>query len=393
MTETILRDALEYHRRGWSIIPMRLAEKKPVVPWKRYQDSQAAESTIRRWFGPESNHGIAVIFGHVSNGLVSRDFDTMVAYEDWATGQPDLAAFLPTVETHRGRHVYCRADVEHVGEIRAKLGKPNTTGAIICPDGELRAGVGCYSVVPPSKHPSGTAYRWLNPPSDFPVLNLIEAGLFSYRRATEENRGQQRTTDDMGGGCGFDASGWVSNVEIHLAIEETLPKRHGMRNRCIFELARSLKAIPGLAAKSPTELRPIVRVWHMQALSVIETKPFEETWIDFLRAWPEVKFPKGETPMSEALARAAAAKLPVVALKYEQQELRLLVSLCRELQKGSKDKPFFLSCRKAGTELGVDHTTANRWFFLLVQDGVLELVRKGSEASGKASRYRYIADH
>jgi hypothetical protein len=44
--------------------------------------------------------------------------------------------------------------------------------------------------------------------------------------------------------------------------------------------------------------------------------------------------------------------------------------------------------------LGVDHSTANRWLFLLASEaeGVLRLDSKGSQQSRRASRYRYLSD-
>jgi len=398
MTETNLDAALEYRRLGWSIIPMRLAEKKPAVRWKRYQSASAGESTVRRWFCPGSTHGIAVVFGQASGGLASRDFDSMTAYEDWKTSHPDLAASLPTVETRRGRHVYCRTEPDHVREIRARLGKPDGTGAINCLDGELRAGVGCYSVVPPSKHPSGAAYRWLNPLVELPILNLVESGFViltddtERTEKTEDNGGQQRTTEAIGGeeGVQFGGLPWDSNIKQ--SVHDTLPTSPGMRNNRVFELARTLKAIPKLSGANDTDLRPYVRYWHRQALPFIATKPFEETWIDFLKGWSKVKFPKGTEPMVEILKRAVDAPPPKEAGEYDDSRLKFLVSLCRELQRASGDAPFFLSCRKVEELVGVSFKSASRWLFMLVKDGVLELVKQGTMKNRQASRYRYLGE-
>lgn len=82
--------------------------------------------------------------------------------------------------------------------------------------------------------------------------------------------------------------------------------------------------------------------------------------------------------------------LPKIAAEYEQSDLRLLVALCRELQRACGDGPFYLSCRTAGTLLNVTHTTAWRWLFLLEQDDVIRVVSRGSQQSKKASRYRYL---
>ena len=396
MTSGVLEAAFEYGQLGWSIIPIRLAEKKPATRWKRFQRVRATEKTIRRWVGGESSYGIAVVFGEISGGLVSRDFDSMSSYEDWRLEYPQFAKAFPTVQTPRGRHVYCRASEQNVRHIRQMMGAPDGTGAIRLLDGELRVGVGCYSVVPPSQHPNGENYLWLNRPHGLQCLDLLTTGLVpdpsgtertERTEQTEENGGQQRKTEAMEGG-GLNGLPW--NSEIQRAVLDTVPIGVGVRNKCVFELARTLKAIPELSTLPGMHLRPYVEIWYQQALPVIATKPFEESWIDFLKGWPRVKYPKGSEPMVEILARVEIAECPKEAAGFEQERLRRLVCLCRELQRESRDVPFFLSCRKAGEVLGVSRTTISRWLFLLLEEGLLELVRKGSAKSGQASRYRYL---
>lgn len=174
-----LQAALDYRRRGWSVIPMAMDTKHPTVRWKRYQRNRATERTIRKWFS-NGEHGIAVVFGAISGNLVSRDFDTMEAYERWAADHPDLAAKLPTVATRRGMHVYATATEKHVADFRCSIGKPDGTGAIQVAAGELRCGVGCYSVLPPSVHPSGAVYRWEIPLPDGPLpeIDVFVAGFY-----------------------------------------------------------------------------------------------------------------------------------------------------------------------------------------------------------------------
>ena len=179
---------------------------------------------------------------------------------------------------------------------------------------------------------------------------------------------------------------------IDAAIVESLPTGPGQRHRQVFELARALKAIPQVADADPGELTEYVKRWHCLALDAISTKPIEETRIDFLKAWPNVKFPKGTEPMALVFERAKATDLPDVAYQYETPAMRYLVAICRELQRAAGTTPFYLACRTAGKLLGVDHVTANRWLFLLVTDEVLVEVTKGSRVTGKASRYRYTMD-
>jgi hypothetical protein len=177
-------------------------------------------------------------------------------------------------------------------------------------------------------------------------------------------------------------------------LEHTLPPTVGHRNHQVFELARALKSIPRLADAAADDLEPLVRRWHELGVArgVIGTRPFEETWIDFLYAYPRVKFPKGAEPMTAIFQRARSADPPPAALRYEHLGLRLLVALCRELQRVSGEKPFFLGCRTAGKLLGVDHVTAWRWLFLLQHHHVIHEEEKGDWRKRRASRYRYLAD-
>ncbi len=390
-----LSEALGYRRRGWSIIPIKAGTKRPACQrWKGFQTEPAGERLLHKWFANGNGDGMAVVLGPVSGRLVCRDFDTMEGYDTWRRSHSDLAGSLPTVATARGRHVYFVADQANI---------------ITLSDGELR-GAG-YCLLPPSRHPSGTTYTWLIPLPDGP-LPLIEdvsaAGFLDSTphatertESTQENRGLLMITEAIKG-----VSGEVGSTSPSLAsvareddrdldqlIRDSLPTHTGRRNRQVFELARVLKSVPWLADAGAAGLKPHVQRWHDLGLAkgVIGTVPFEETWIDFLQSWPKVKSPKGAERMTAIFEAVQAAPVPKVALQYEQQGLRLLVGLCRELQCRAGDEPFFLACRTAGNLLGVDHTTAWRWLFLLGHDGIVEEVEKGNRRRRRASRYRYVA--
>ena len=96
--------------------------------------------------------------------------------------------------------------------------------------------------------------------------------------------------------------------------------------------------------------------------------------------------------MTAIFERAVREPMPEVAEDYDQDELRLLVALCRELQRSAGGGPFYLSCRTAGRLLGVDYSTANRWLFLMANDGILEVAEPGNRAQRKAARYRYLGE-
>ena len=333
-------------------------------------------------------------------------------------------------------HVYFTARQEQVDEIRCRIRKPDGVGAIKCTDGELRVGVGCYSVLPPSRHPRGGFYRWDLPilAEAPPLVDLIEAGFATAIDAEACNRDAQRGTEAMtsvvSGYSVHSVDSGVSDVSVHSedsdisvlsgvsgvsalsAVSAPLccigeegdrsdEIERGSWSRCRqvqgaqragICFGPSMKAIPGVSDAPAKDCKAFVQRWHELAKPVITTKPFEETWIDFLKAWSNVKFPKGSEPLTIALKAALESLAPKVAAQFEQQQLRLLVGLCRELTLTAAPNPFFLSCRTAGNLVGVDYSTASRWLFLLVVEGVLKIAVKGGRDSQRATRYEYLGD-
>ena len=384
--------ALYYHRLVWCIIPIPYGSKKAQIKWGKYQESRPDEEQARRWFA-NGEINIAVVLGEVSGDLVCRDFDTVEEYQSWAKTHLDLAAKLPTVRTAHGYHVYFEARLDGIKYVS---------------NGELRASGG-YCLLAPSVHPNGTVYKWLNPPTrnNLLVLDPEKAGFMSDVTEHTENTEQTEKTEQTEAIEGKGVREALTRKkrktktkvkvesEVEAAIRATQPEEFGTRNRRIFEFARALKSLPQYADADPKELREIVKVWHKRALPNIRTKEFEETWIDFLKAWPRIKYAKGKEPMSKTFEKAIQLELPKIAMKKypNNSKLKILVSLCRELQRAAGNGPFFLSVRTAGSLLKVSPMQVSRWFFLLQSDGILELVSKGgtAETVRQASRYRYVA--
>ena len=368
----LLRQALQYHQLGWSIIPIPYRRKAAQVKWSKYQQTRADEKQLRKWFAKD-NRNIAVVLGSVSGNLACRDFDTMAEHELWAKNHPELARLLPTVKTAKGMHVYFKGPVHGIRRV---------------PNGELR-GAGGYCLLPPSVHPSGATYEWRNLPLNGNLLE-IDPQLAGFTQNVTEQTEQTEKTEQSEQ---IEAIAGESAVEK--AVAETLPREFGTRNRCVFEFARAVKSLPQFAGAEPTELRELVKMWHERALPTMRTKGFEDTWIDFLKAWPRIKYAKGQEPMTQIFEKAIQLDPPSIAVeKYPgNSKLTILTSLCRELQRAAGENPFFLSARTAGRLLNVSPMQASRWFFLLQSDGILKLVSKGgtAETVRQASRYRYIA--
>jgi hypothetical protein len=347
----LLHHALEYAAGyGWCLIPTK--EKRAACQWKHFQNLAPDGRTLTRLFSRPGVDGIALISGPVSNNAACRDFDVEEAYFTWARGRPDLAAILPTVRTARGFHVWHRGP-----ECYLDLS-----------DGEYRGTSKQYTLLPPSRHPSGATYHWIVPLPDgpLPAIDPEAAGLIT--------QGTQATHQRIA--C-------VPSAVVD-AIEATLPSGPGQRNRQIFDFARRLKGIRDLDA-SPAALKVYVTEWHRRALPVITTKDFGETWADFHVAWLAVKRPHGTT--IKAAYESVIAAEPIDG----SVEAGQLAALCRKLRK--TDRTFFLSVRMVGELFGLPRMTAWRLLKVLEFNHVIELIRPGSKGGDKreAAEYRYIA--
>lgn len=355
--------ALQYRRRGWSIIPV--IEKRAAGTWRPFQDQLADENTLRRLFRRPGITGLAVVLGAVSGGLACRDFDDADSYRNWAAENPTDAATLPTAETARGYHVYGRLDTEAFSTFA---------------DGELRADSRHYTVLPPAVHPSGFVYHWLNPlPEIGESLNALPVSLVSNVDA--KNTRQPKTTQ---ANPLHRYHSPLSESEICELITGFLPSGFGQRNRKLFDLARFLKSI--VSGDDTTELRAIVRSWHRLALASIRTKDFSESWSDFVIAWQNIKHPIGVS-WSKAVADADKDE-PDIAQDYDGN-LRRLVALCWQLSKQWGTESFPLACDVAGEYLGVSKMTAWRMLKTLQFDGVIRVVKKGSNLTERASEYLF----
>lgn len=183
-----------------------------------------------------------------------------------------------------------------------------------------------------------------------------------------------------------DDSSHISVLSVGDVITSSIPESEGQRNRCLFELARWVKA--KMPNANDGELRSIVKQWHEVSLPYIGTKEFATSWYDFRRGLDSVKYPAGTT-LAEIIGEIDMdAQIPdgITQLGYGEKANKL-VRICMRLQHQAGFSPFFLSSRQAGDLLGVHYTDAAKMLWALKTDGVIELVSQG--AGNRASRYRY----
>ncbi len=182
--EGLFKKAEEYLKQGFSVIPVMLipetGRKVALVDWKKYQLSPPPLEELKEWFikadfpalkSGKNKLGVAIITGRVSRNLVVIDFDGKEALKDFLPELYEIneglyEKFVNTwiVETGKGFHYYFKI-LDPKDEFHNRIG--------------IREGIdiraeGGYVVAPPSPHPSGKIYRFVNRPEKIAELGWEE---------------------------------------------------------------------------------------------------------------------------------------------------------------------------------------------------------------------------
>jgi hypothetical protein len=148
---TIFDYALWYTESGFSVIPIKPRNKEPLAKWKEYQKRKPTVDEVESWFKDKTPEdvGIGIVCGPVSGNLVVLDFDKP---EMWERLNPTYfeGEHLVSITGSGKRHLYLGSKTPV-----AKT-KINAVGLDI-------QGEGAYVVAPPSIHPSGGVYRFIDP--------------------------------------------------------------------------------------------------------------------------------------------------------------------------------------------------------------------------------------
>lgn len=398
-----LQAALRYAGLGWRVVPVWRArngvctcrkgercDRPAKHPRTRhgYKDATTDPKKIRAWKWETANVGIAT--GRES-GLLVLDIDPRNGGLDGMEAlQKELGRLPggPVVETSgAGCHLYF---THPEGEIRKFL---EADGVDIKTDGGL-------VIAPPSIHPSGEEYRWAarpqdKPPPDLPqswVRRLAAPAVTKTAETTKDIRRPRKTTRRR-----KTPPGGLDELKfVDQCIQKTLPQKRGKRHHELFRLARYLQGHREVAQWPLARFRPIVDRWYELAVEILGAEAInataDENWWDFSEGWGQVKYPGEEGLMTILLERAKQAEPPAVAREYQSPETRLLIALCRELQREAGDQPFFLATTTIEKHLGLDRMRAWRWLQGLVRDGVLECVDPGSSKQRRPGQFRYLGD-
>ncbi|MEZ4641742.1 MAG: bifunctional DNA primase/polymerase [Chloroflexota bacterium] len=196
--------ALSYRAAGLSVIPVGRDKRPywsrlPQLPdpkrpgrtkgvWQPFRQQVADEAQLVSWFS-DGRANVGLVGGLVSGGLLVLDFDhdAVAIFPAWQQALGALAADLPVVATRKGFHVYLR------------LPNPGGNRTLAwSEDGRKRIetrGEGGYVLAPPSRHPSGHIYHWLQ--GDQTTIPAVAAVTAVFTVAAQFNERPQLVCTEM----------------------------------------------------------------------------------------------------------------------------------------------------------------------------------------------------
>jgi hypothetical protein len=140
---------------GIHVFPIQFASKLPEPGSRGFKDATTNPAVIRRWFGGNFRRNLAARTGQISRVWV-LDADSLEALEQFEACHGKLPATLQS-RTGRGVHFWLKTPIVPV---------QNSVGRV-WPGIDVRGENG-YVLVPPSLHPDGIPYGWINPSA--PIL-------------------------------------------------------------------------------------------------------------------------------------------------------------------------------------------------------------------------------
>ena len=155
-----------------------------------------------------------------------------------------------------------------------------------------------------------------------------------------------------------------------------IPKEFGMRNTCVFQLARYVKGVVPEATQD--ELYTIVSHWFETFKTNIRTQDLSVTWVEFQTAWAAVLCPRGNV-LNEALSQPCDLPPQMRDHRYGPKGERLL-TICCQLARHHAPAPFFLSARQAGELISLDYSDAAKFLKVFCLNGFIRCVEQGTRS-------------
>lgn len=160
MGDTMLKHALDYLARGWSIVPCKPFTKQPYVKWRDYQTRKPTPAEVHTWWRKWPRAGIALVTGTLS-GIAVVDIDQK---SGGTTAGHEITPLM--AKTPGGTHLFYETNGRGPAPTGANYDSPGGKA-------DLR-GDGGYVLLPPSLHPSGQRYKWIVQGEPSPIPGWVE---------------------------------------------------------------------------------------------------------------------------------------------------------------------------------------------------------------------------
>jgi hypothetical protein len=160
-------------------------------------------------------------------------------------------------------------------------------------------------------------------------------------------------------------------------------------NKQLHELAREIRGLEKKRGRRlrATQYKMIFDKWESVSRPFLKAE--HDYFTELLAKLDCVTVPKGET-LKAAFERAKVKPPPAKVLLIGNDGLRLLASLCRELQEMAGDQPFMLCQMNVAKLFGhSDHKNISNWIRALKTLGLLKL-KEAAIPNARAARYFYV---
>jgi len=169
-------------------------------------------------------------------------------------------------------------------------------------------------------------------------------------------------------------------------------KKPHTSNKQLHELAREIRGVEKRGGRRlrATQYRTIFDRWESASGPFLQ--PGHDYFTELLAKLDFVTVPQGET-LQAAFERAKRREPPEKVLLIPNEGVRLLASLCRELQEMAGDQPFMLSQSSVAKLFGhFSHRTISNWIRALK---TLDVLRPAEAAipRARAGRYFYVGSN
>ena len=411
-TSFLLRQAEYAHDMGLCPIPMQAGTKKPAIIYSHVIDkgNRPSLETLRDWWRRNPDWNVGLLLGSNSGGVMALDFDDRNDYRSWAGTKPELAAWLPTVQTRDGFHVYFQTTEKFTASHDLR-----SHGL----SGELK-GDGTLTVFPGSIV-DGHTYSWvIQPePTGIPPVCLATSGLVpesflstihnftqTATQKTKRNRSKsQKSKNTVNNGKSQEGTQSVTQSvpqsvpqspppntkQTQFSVFDFAIQRQGQRNNTLLKLAAALGNEAGPQGVDPDEASRWHDDWFNQfgELCSTDRETSELEFLDMLDRY------RGDTFLWRLTQALPAAPMPnwakVVFPAKSSSKARELCRLLVCADKLNDGGTFYLSFRKMAELVDfAEASAADRVVKRLKRKEILTIPERGNRT--KANVYRLLVD-